>query len=124
MCIPSSTNPTTTYDPPHCALRHLFEYVTCRALVRRWEANGSVKSVDETVDWSVDKSSVRSEDDKSTDGQIISILLTNPRCTLEEIAKVMGFTKRGVEKAVRRLRLAQRLRKVGGKRFGHWEVLA
>ena len=45
------------------------------------------------------------------------------QCTLEEIAKVMGFTKRGVEKAVRRLRLAQRLRKVGGKRFGHWEVI-
>ena len=122
MCIPSSTNLTTIYDPAHCALRHLFEYVTYRALVR-WRANGSVKSVDETVDWSVDKSSVRSEDDKSTDGQIISILLTNPRCTLEEIAKVVGFTKRGVEKAVRRLRLAQRLRKVGGKRFGHWEVI-
>ena len=85
MCIPSSTNPTTTYDPPHCALRHLFEYVTCRALVRRG-ANGSVKSVDKTVDWAVDwsvdkssvRSSVRSEDDKSTDGQIISVLLTNP----------------------------------------------
>ena len=34
------------------------------------------------MDWSVDKSSVmssvRSEDDKSTDGQVISILLTNP----------------------------------------------
>ena len=30
MCIPSSTNPTTTYDPAHCALRHLFEYVTYR----------------------------------------------------------------------------------------------
>ncbi|MBQ6341350.1 MAG: winged helix-turn-helix transcriptional regulator, partial [Kiritimatiellae bacterium] len=79
-----------------------------------------------TVDWSVDRSSVRSsvrsEGDESTDGQIITILSTNPRCTLEEIAKVLGFTKRGVEKAVRRLRLAQRLRKVGGKRFGHWEV--
>ena len=81
MCIPSSTNLTTTSDPAHCALRHLFEYVTYRALVRRG-ANGSVKSADKTVDWavdwSVDKSSVRSEDDKSTDGQIISILLTNP----------------------------------------------
>ena len=72
-----------------------------------------------TVDWS----SVRSKGDESTDGQIIAILSTNPRCTLEEIAKVLGFTKRGVEKAVRRLRLAQRLRKVGGKRFGHWEVV-
>ena len=34
------------------------------------------------MDWSVDKSSVmssvRSEDDKSSDGQVISILLTNP----------------------------------------------
>ena len=80
-------------------------------------------SVDKSVDRSVDKSSVRSEDDKSTDGQIISILLTNPRCTLEEIAKVMGFTKRGVEKAGRSLRLGQRWRKVGGKRFGHGVVI-
>ena len=32
------------------------------------------------------------------------------------------LAKRGVEKAARRLRLAQRLRKVGGKRFGHCEV--
>ena len=76
-----------------------------------------------TVDRSSVRSSVRSEGDESTDGQIITILSTNPRCTLEEIAKVLGFTKRGVEKAVRRLRLAQRLRKVGGKRFGHWEVV-
>ena len=42
-----------------------------------------VWSVDKSVDWSVDKSSVRSEEDESTDGQIIAILSTNPRCTLE-----------------------------------------
>ena len=93
------------------------------------------KSVDKTVDWSVDKSSVRSSVrssvkglDKdmygeSTNERILAILSTNPRCTLEELARVLEFTKRGVEKAVRRLRLEKRLRKVGGKRYGHWEVM-
>ena len=108
MCIPSSTNPTTTYDPPHCALRHLFEYVTYRALVRRG-ANGSVKSVDKSVDWTCD--------------HVLSILKTNPRATLDQVANVVGLSVRGVEQAIKRLKKAKRIRKVGGKRFGHWEVI-
>ena len=42
---------------------------------------------------------------------------------LDEVARVMEFTKRGVEKAVKRLRQARRLQRVGGKKLGHWEVL-
>jgi ATP-dependent DNA helicase RecG len=113
MCIPSSTNPTTTYDPPHSALRHLLQYVTCRALVRRWGANGSGKSVDKSVDWSVDW----------TCDHVLSILKTNPRATLDQVANVVGFSVRGVEQAIKRLKKAKRIRKVGGKRFGHWEVI-
>ena len=91
--------------------------------------NGSVKtatmdksSVKTVADGSV-KSSVKEIDDELSENRIIAILSENPRCTLDGIAKVLGLTKRGVEKAVRRLRQAQRLRKVGGKKLGHWEVL-
>ena len=91
------------------------------------------KSKDKGKDKSSVKSSVRSSVRSSvkteasrpnlTDDHILSILSTNPRITLDEIAGAMSLTKRGVEKAVKRLRDANRLRKVGGKRFGYWEVM-
>jgi len=40
---------------------------------------------------------------------------------LDEVARVMEFTKRG--EAVKRLRQARRLQRVGGKKLGHLEVL-
>ena len=82
----------------------------------------SVTSSVRTVDWSVDKS-VDWSVDKTCD-QVLSILKTNPRATLDQVANVVGLSVRGIEQAVKRLKKAKRIRKVGGKRFGHWEVLA
>ncbi len=82
----------------------------------------SVKSSVRTVDWSVDKS-VDWSVDKTCD-QVLSILKTNPRATLDQVANVVGLSVRGIEQAIKRLKKAKRIRKVGGKRFGHWEVLA
>ena len=73
----------------------------------------SAKSVDKSVDWSVDK----------TCDQVLSILKTNPRATLDQVANVVGLSVRGIEQAIKRLKKAKRIRKVGGKRFGHWEVV-
>ena len=69
----------------------------------------SVKSVDKSVDWTCD--------------HVLSILKTNPRATLDQVANVVGLSVRGVEQAIKRLKKAKRIRKVGGKRFGHWEVI-
>ena len=74
----------------------------------------SVRTVDWSVDWSVDK----------TCDQVLSILKTNPRATLDQVANVVGLSVRGIEQAIKRLKKAKRIRKVGGKRFGHWEVTA
>ena len=73
----------------------------------------SVKSVDKSVDWSVDW----------TCDHVLSILKTNPRATLDQVANVVGLSVRGIEQAIKRLKKAKRIRKVGGKRFGHWEVI-
>ena len=73
----------------------------------------SVRTVDWSVDWSVDK----------TCDQVLSILKTNPRATLDQVANVVGLSVRGIEQAIKRLKKAKRIRKVGGKRFGHWEVI-
>ena len=81
----------------------------------------SVKTVDWTVDWSVDKSVDWSVD--RTCDHVLNILKTNPRATLDQVANVVGLSVRGVEQAIKRLKKAKRIRKVGGKRFGHWEVI-
>ena len=81
----------------------------------------SAKSVDKSVDWSVDKSVDKSVD--WTCDHVLSILKTNPRATLYQVANVVGLSVRGVEQAIKRLKKAKRIRKVGGKRFGHWEVI-
>ena len=70
---------------------------------------GSVKSVDKSVD--------------KTSEDVFNILKTNPRITLDQVAKAIGLSVRGVEQAVKRLRIAKRIKKVGGKKLGHWEVL-
>ena len=80
------------------------------------------RTVDKSVDWSVDKS-VDWSVDKTCD-QVLSILKTNPRATLDQVANVVGLSVRGIEQAIKRLKKAKRIRKVGGKRFGHWEVTA
>ena len=79
---------------------------------RRSSVKGSVKTVDKTVDKSVDKTS---ED-------VFNILKTNPRITLDQVSKAIGLSVRGVKQAVKRLRIAKRIKKVGGKKLGHWEV--
>ena len=77
----------------------------------------SVRTVDKTVDWSVDKTA-----GDSTNERILNLLATNPRATQEELARVLGLSVRGIEYAIGTLKKAKRIRKVGGKRFGHWEV--
>ena len=78
----------------------------------------SVKSVDKTVDWTVDKTA-----DGSANERILNLLAANPRATQEELARVLGLSVRGIEYAIGTLKKAKRIRKVGGKRFGHWEVI-
>ena len=79
------------------------------------------RTVDKSVDWSVDKSVDWSVD--RTCDHVLNILKTNPRATLDQVANVVGLSVRGVEQAIKRLKKAKRIRKVGGKRFGHWEVI-
>ena len=76
----------------------------------------SVKTVDKSVDKTVDKSVDKTSED------VFNILRTNSRITLDQVAKAIGLSVRGVEQAVKRLRIAKRIKKVGGKKLGHWEV--
>ncbi len=79
------------------------------ATVHRPEMIGSVKS-------SV-KSSVK------TDKEIIALLSAKPEMTIPELAEALSLSTRAVEKQIARLREEGRLRRVGPKKGGHWEVV-
>ena len=67
------------------------------------------KSVEKSVDASVEK--------------VLDILKRNPYAPQRIIAKMLGLSARGVEEAMRRAKLIGRLKRSGGRKFCHWEVI-
>ena len=65
------------------------------------------------VDWDVDRNVVR----------ILDVVRDNPHITQREIATNLNLSLRGVEDMIKRAREKGLIRRVGGKRFGHWEVV-
>ena len=58
-----------------------------------------------------------------TPGKIIELLKTNPGLTIPELAEYMGKSESAVERAVKKLREAGQLKRVGPAKGGHWEVI-
>jgi predicted transcriptional regulator len=53
----------------------------------------------------------------------LNILREQPELTIKEVAEQIGITQRGVEKSVANLRTEGKIRYVGPKKGGHWELL-
>lgn len=58
-----------------------------------------------------------------TPERILAVLAAHPACTLAEVATAVGKSLRAVERAVARLQQQGRLRFVGPRKGGRWEVL-
>ncbi|MCP5474110.1 MAG: winged helix-turn-helix domain-containing protein [Rhodanobacteraceae bacterium] len=59
-----------------------------------------------------------------TDAQLLALLRRQPTLTLADAAAHLGKSVSAVERLVRKLREAGRLRHVGPQKGGHWEVLS
>ena len=60
----------------------------------------------------------------TTDAQLRALLRRQPTQTLADAAAHLGKSVSAVERLVRKLREAGRLRHVGPQKGGHWEVLS
>ena len=67
------------------------------------------------------KSSVKSS--VNTEDKILEIFRKNPKITIRELAQILSLTTRAVEKQIAKLKVDNRLLRVGSARKGHWEVL-
>ena len=52
-----------------------------------------------------------------------NVVKGDPHVTQQEIATRLNLSLRGVEDMIKRAREKGLIRRVGGKRFGHWEVV-
>ena len=43
--------------------------------------------------------------------------------TMDQLAKTLGITRKGVEWHIVRLKASDRIRRVGSTKGGHWEVV-
>lgn len=71
-----------------------------------------------------EKSSVKKFGEKQKSSmKILELIKQNPKITLEEIANVLGISKRAVEKQVKKLREARTIERIGSDRSGWWKII-
>ena len=64
-----------------------------------------------------------SERGSETKNLIIDIIKQTPRITAAEIAMQLNLSSRGIEKQIRKLREAGKIKRAGGRFGGYWEVI-
>ena len=60
---------------------------------------------------------------KKSVGKILELLSEFPEITREGLAADVGLSVRGVEKNLAQLKSAGRIRRIGGRKGGRWEVV-
>jgi len=78
-------------------------------------------TVSRTVAASSGESSVKSSG--KTEEQILGYLSEKAEMTIPDLAEAVGLSTRAVEKQIAKLRKGGRLRRVGSRKAGRWEVL-
>lgn len=55
--------------------------------------------------------------------QIIDIIKSNPTITIDQMTEHVGISRRTMTRCIEILKNTRQIERVGGKRYGHWEVL-
>lgn len=64
-----------------------------------------------------EKSSVKSS------VKIVKLMQDNPKITIPEIVEIIGISKRAIEKQISQLKKENKVKRVGGRKEGYWEVI-
>ena len=59
-----------------------------------------------------------------TDSRVVELILENANITIGKIVAELGLSREGVRKSIKRLKLANIIRRVGPDNGGHWEVVS
>ena len=67
--------------------------------------------------------SAREETRGKTRDKILSFIRHNPKITVEQLAKLTGVSAKGVEWNIARFKAEGRLRRIGSRKAGSWEIV-
>ena len=59
---------------------------------------------------------------KKTEDRVLALLARNPKLTFAGMVTALGISRSAIQKHIARLKDAQRLRRIGPDKGGHWEV--
>ena len=62
--------------------------------------------------------------DNTNEEKILDAIRVNPGITQQKLVEITGLTRRGVEWNMQKLKVENVIRRVGGKKHGHWEILS
>ena len=80
-------------------------------------------TVETTVKTTPEGAGKRRENVGKTSGKILEACQQKPAITIPELAELIGITERSVQRNIQKLQAERLLRRVGGRKEGHWEVL-
>ncbi len=89
--------------------------------INKEEGNNSTETTQKGVEKSVEKTTQKGVE-KSVE-KIIKVIRENPQITVRELTTIVGLSRRGVEKNIKKLQIQGILRRVGPDKGGHWELL-
>ena len=63
------------------------------------------------------------ESNQKSNQKILAAIQHNPSVTIRELQDETGLSESGVKKIIRQLKVDKLIRRVGGDKGGHWEVI-
>jgi ATP-dependent DNA helicase RecG len=92
------------------------------ATVHRKEIAGAVERIGLSETPGKTPGTMSGKTSGKTSGKILNAIRQNGEITIPELALLIGVTERSIERNIRQLQSADRLRRVGPAKGGHWEV--
>ena len=69
------------------------------------------------------KTTEKTTEKQKTGEKIIALMKANPEITTSDLASACGITVDGVDYQIKKLKAKNKVRRVGEKNGGHWEVI-
>ena len=69
--------------------------------------------------------SIDSNDNETTprETRVLELIKANPRISIDELASRIGVSPRTIDSVIALLSKENKIKRINGKRFGHWEIL-
>lgn len=55
--------------------------------------------------------------------RIVEVLRSEPSITVDNLSQTLGIARRTLVRYMNKLQEGNRIKRVGGRRYGHWEVI-